>query len=245
MFGWFRRRRRRGVRGAAVPASWAAILERNAPFVARLTAAERAKLHGDMQVLLDEKHFIAAGGMVIDDEVRATIVAAAARVVLHLDVDRYDAVTEIVVYPGAYRHPDRDGAVLGEAHGRVGVVVLAWDAVVGGLRNDRDGHDTATHEFAHVLDARDGGFDGTPELRARDHYRPWAAVMQTYFSRLRAGDRKLRRVLREYGATNEAEFFAVVTEVYFERPAILRAKAPALYAEVHRFYGAPGDAPAR
>jgi Mlc titration factor MtfA (ptsG expression regulator) len=237
VFGFFRRRRRRALAAAPTPVTWAEILTRNAPFAARLSAGERGKLESDMKVLLAEKHFIAAGGMEVGEEVRVTIVAAAARVVLHLDVARYDAVSEIVVYPGAYRHPDKDGAVLGEAHAR-GVVVLAWDAVVGGLRNERDGHDTATHEFAHVLDARDGSFDGTPELRAHEHYRPWAAVMQAHFTRLRGGDRKLRKVLRDYGTTNEAEFFAVVTEVYFERPAVLRGKAPALYEVVHRFYGA-------
>lgn len=239
MFGYFRRRRRRALRAAPVPPTWSGILARNAPFVARLSDATRAKLHGDMQVLLAEKHFIPAGGMAIDEEVRVTIVAAAARLVLNLDVDRYDAVTEFVVYPGAYRHPDRDGAILGEAHGRVGVVVLAWDAVRRGLRDERDGLDTATHEFAHVLDARDGLFDGTPELHAREDYRPWATVMQARFSQLRRGDRALRKALRDYGATNEAEFFAVVSEVYFERPALLRTRAPDLYAVLARFYGAP------
>lgn len=219
-----------------MPATWAAILERNAPFAARLSEAELAKLHGDMQVILHEKTFIAAGGMEIDEAVRVTIVAAAARLVLHLEVDRYDAVSEIVVYPGAYRHPDGDTAILGEAHGRVGVVVLAWDAVVGGLRNERDGHDTATHELAHVLDVTDGRFDGTPELRAHDHYRPWALVMQSYFTRLRADDPSVRTWLRDYGATNEAEFFAVASEVYFERPKLMRDKAPDLFAQLDRFY---------
>lgn len=222
-----------------MPATWPAILAENVPFVAELGDDDRAKLFGDMQVLLDEKRFFAAGGLELDEAMRVTIVAAAARLILHLDVDRYDDVNEIVVYPGAYKHPERDGAILGEAHAR-GIVVLAWDAVRGGLRNTQDGHDTATHEFAHVLDARDGRFDGTPELRARGHYRPWANVMQAHYDRLREGsDRVLGNLIRDYGATNEAEFFAVVTEVYFERPALMRERAPALYAELHRFYGGP------
>ena len=234
VLGFLRERRRRKLRLAPVPETWGAILAANAPFVARLDERDRAKLFGDMAVLLDEKHFFGAGGLTVDDEMRVTIVAAAARLIVHLDVDRYDAVTEIVVYPGAYRHPDRDDAILGEAHAR-GVVVLAWDAVRGGLRNTRDAHDTASHEFAHVLDARDGRFDGTPELRAREDYRPWAVVMQTHFDRLREGDPALS-LIRDYGATNEAEFFAVVTEVYFERPTLLRERAPELYAQLHHFY---------
>ncbi len=239
--GWWRRRRRRRVRGEPFPPAWLEILARNAPFVARLDAADRARLLGDVQVLVAEKHFIAAGGMEITDEVRVTIAAAAARLVIHLDVDRYDDLTEIVVYPSAYRHPGADpadGAVLGEAHAW-GVVVLAWDAVLAGMRNPGDGHCTAVHEFAHVLDRADGAFDGAPELHASEHYRPWATIMQHGFDRLRRRDRTLRRVLREYGATNEAEFFAVATEAFFERPGDLRRRAPALYAELERFYGGP------
>lgn len=241
MFGFLRRRRRRRLRAAPVPPAWLDILASNAPFVARLDDAARAHLLGDIQVLVAEKHFIAAGGMVITDEVRVTIAAAAARVVLHLDVARYDDLTEIVVYPDAYRHAGQDGAVLGEAHAW-GTVVLSWAAVLTGMRNPRDGLDTAVHEFAHVLDRADGTFDGAPTLRAGDHYRPWATVMQRGFDRLRARDRGLRKVLRDYGATNEAEFFAVATEVYFERPDELRRRAPELYAELARFY-APGRPP--
>ena len=237
MFGWWRRRRRARLRAAAVPQTWPEILARNAPFVARLDDALRARLLGDIQVFVAEKHFIAAGGMTITDEVKVTIAAAAARLVLHLDVDRYDDLTEIIVYPGAYKHPGAagDSAVLGEAHAW-GVVVLSWDAVVAGLRNPRDGHDTAAHEFAHVLDGADGAFDGAPSLHAGDHYRPWATVMQRSFDRLRGNDRTLRKVLRDYGATNEAEFFAVATEAYFERPDELRKRAPELFAELERFY---------
>lgn len=235
MFGLLRRWRRRKLRAAPTPAAWTDILARNAAFVARLAAAERAKLEGDIKVLVAEKHFIGAGGMEITDEVKVTVAAAAARVVLHLDVARYDDLTEIVVYPGAYRHAGQDGAVLGEAH-HWGTVVLSWDAVVTGMRNPRDGHDTAVHEFAHVLDRTDGSFDGAPELHASEHYRPWATVMQHGFDRLRGRDRSLRKVLRDYGATNEAEFFAVATEVYFERPGELRQRAPALFAELERFY---------
>jgi Mlc titration factor MtfA (ptsG expression regulator) len=237
-FGWWRRRRRARLRATPPPPAWADIFAKNAPFVARLTAAERARFVGDVQVLVAEKHFIAAGGMEITDEVKVTIAAAAARLVVHLDVDRYDDLTEIVVYPGAYKHPGADasdGAILGEAH-NWGIVVLAWDAVLAGMRNPRDGDDTAAHEFAHVLDRADGAFDGAPALHARAHYRPWATVMQRSFDKLRDHDRTIRKVLRDYGGTNEAEFFAVATEAYFERPDELAKRAPELFAELERFY---------
>jgi len=234
----WRRRRRRAVRARPVPASWSEILARNAPFVARLDASMRARLYADMHVLLAEKYFIGAGGLEITEEIRVTIAATAARLIGNLDVSLYDDLTEIVVYPGAYRHPDRatDTAVLGEAH-QWGLVVLSWQAVLDGLRDPTDGRDTAVHEFAHVLDRESGAFDGTPSLRAHDHYRAWATVMTRHFEALRRGDGD--PVLRDYGAINEAEFFAVATEVYFECPEQLRARAPDLYAELARFYGSP------
>lgn len=237
MCGLLRRWRRRKLRREPFPPAWRAILDRTAPFVARLTAGERAKLESDVQVVLAEKHFLAAGGLELTDEIEVTIAAAAARLVIYLDISRYDDLTEIVVYPSAYRHPDGDDgvAILGEAH-TWGVVVLAWDAVAAGLRNSQDGHETAAHEFAHVLDRAGGDFDGAPELRAREDVRPWATVMHRAFDRLRAHDRALGRVLRDYGATNPAEFFAVATEAYFERPAQLLALAPALHAALDRFY---------
>jgi Mlc titration factor MtfA (ptsG expression regulator) len=93
------------------------------------------------------------------------------------------------------------------------------------------------HEFAHVLDRADGAFDGTPELRALAHYRPWAEVMNEHFVKLRERRSAQRKALRSYGAENEAEFFAVATEAFFERPDRLREHLPDLYRELCRFYG--------
>jgi Mlc titration factor MtfA (ptsG expression regulator) len=109
--------------------------------------------------------------------------------------------------------------------------------VLSGLANPKDGHDTATHEFAHVLDRTDGSFDGTPELRARPHYRAWADVMSRHYLKLRDRRGKVKRVLRNYGATNEAEFFAVATESFFEKPEQMKKQTPDLYEELSQFYG--------
>ena len=237
MFGLWRRFRRRRVRKQPVPPSWLDTLEQRAPFVARLSDDQRARLLGDMQVFIAEKHFLGAGGLEITEEMRVVIAASAARLTLHLNISLYDRLTEIIVYPDAYRHPDQtEGAVLGEAHSW-GTVVLSWRAVLEGLERPRDGHDTAVHEFAHVLDGVDGAFDGAPPLRAHDHYRPWAEVMSHHFDKLQRGSKKARSVLRDYGATNEAEFFAVATEAFFERPERMREKTPDLYEEMRRFYG--------
>jgi Mlc titration factor MtfA (ptsG expression regulator) len=245
VIGFLRKRRRRRLRAQPFPPAWAEVLAKNAPFVARLDEPDRGHLLGDIQIFVAEKTFVGAGGLEITDEIRVTIAAAAARLVLHLDVSMYDDLEEVIVYPDAYVHPDRGpwrpGQPVGDAtHGEAqswGVVVLAWSAVLAGMGNPRDRHDTALHEFAHVLDKGDRTFDGTPTLRARDHYHGWAVTMARHFEQLRRGDRQSAKVLRDYGATNEAEFFAVATEAFFERPDVMEQHAPDLYAELKRFYG--------
>jgi Mlc titration factor MtfA (ptsG expression regulator) len=158
------------------------------------------------------------------------------RLVLNLDLSYYDRLTEIIVYPYIYSHRDDDRAFLGEAQDW-GTVVLSWPAVLQGLADPGDGHDTALHEFAHVLDRATGKFDGTPKLKRSEDYRSWAQVMSRHYLRLRQGVSPESEVLRPYGAANEAEFFAVATEAYFNRALQLKKRLPDLYAELQAFYG--------
>jgi len=237
MFGVFRWWRRRRYARKPFPQQWYAHLGHVA-FYAQLDDDLRQRFHTYLKTFAWEKHFIGAGGQEIDDEIRVVVSAAAVRLVLHLGLGYYNRLTEIIVYPSHYKHPDRgdDAVVFGEAH-TWGTVVLSWDAVRHGLANPRDGHDTATHEFAHVLDIGDGAFDGTPDLRRFADYSPWAKVMSKNFTSLRAKKKQHRKTLRSYGATNEAEFFAVATEAFFEKPQQMRERLPELYEQLERFYG--------
>lgn len=234
--GWIRNLRRRRIRARPFPDAWRAILEERVPFVQRIPRERRQKFETDLKIFAHEKSFIGAGGFEVDDEARVVVSAAAVRLVLFLDIGYFDQVNEIIIYPAAYRHPDRHGAVLGEVSSW-SVVVLSWADVTAGLRNPHDGLDTASHEFAHVLDRESGAFNGTPTLRAREDYGPWGRILSEHYLRLREGKRKQRSVLRDYAATNEAEFFAVATEVFFERPGLMKRRAADLYGELHRFYG--------
>jgi Mlc titration factor MtfA (ptsG expression regulator) len=116
-------------------------------------------------------------------------------------------------------------------------VVLAWDAT---LRSavTLDGHNVALHEFAHQLDGLATGMDGAPPLPTRSRYAEWARTLGAEFTELRqrlaAG---LPTDLRPYAATNPAEFFAVATEAFFERPDVLRERRPELYRQLADFYG--------
>jgi hypothetical protein len=236
VFAFLRRRKRRRLARRPFPKEWLPILRRFLPFYRRMTEAEREVFHEHVKVFVWEKTYIGAKGLMVTDTHRVVVAAAAARLVQYLDLDYYDRLREIVIYAHDYRHPDGRAVILGEAH-QWGVVVLSWPAVVRGLANPCDGWDTAAHEFAHVLDRASGHFDGTPLLRADGHYRPWAAVMQQHYDRLREGHPREHRVLRSYGAQNPAEFFAVATEAFFERPRMMRELTPELYQELERFYG--------
>ncbi len=213
-------------------------IEEHVAFYPFLPPELRARFLELLKVFVWEKHFIGAGGMEITDEVKVVIAAAAVRMVLHLDLDYYNRLTEIIVYPSHYHHADDggDGVILGEAH-TWGTVVLSWDAVIHGLKYHSDGHDTATHEFAHVLDRGGGSFDGTPVLREMGDYRPWGEVMTHHYNNLVEGKADQRKVMRNYGATNEAEFFAVATESFFEKPEQMSNRTPDLYELLKAFYG--------
>lgn len=210
-------------------------LSQHVPFFPGLKGEVRERFLDYLKAFAFSKHFIGAGGLELTDEHRFVISAAAVRLVLHLDLSYYDRLTEIIVYPYIYRHPDRTGAILGEAQ-QWGTVVLSWPAVLQGMANPEDGHDTALHEFAHVLDVADGSFDGTPELHRFGDYRSWARIMSREFLELRNEAGHPRAVLREYGATDEAEFFAVASEAFFETPRQIKEKAPELYNELQKFY---------
>jgi Mlc titration factor MtfA (ptsG expression regulator) len=236
MAGLFRTLRRRHLLRRPFPPEWLGYLERLVPFFRELAPEPRQRLLELLKVFAWEKEFIGAGGFSITDEVRAVVSATAVRLVLYLDLSYYDRLREVIVYPEAFRIPDRTGVMLGEAK-HWGSVILSWQAVLAGLEDSHDGHSTATHEFAHVLDREDGAFDGTPQLRRYSHYRAWASVMGEHFLKLREGRPLERQVLDDYGGVNEAEFFAVATESFFEKPREMREKTPDLYEELRRFYG--------
>ncbi|MEO8603730.1 MAG: M90 family metallopeptidase [bacterium] len=248
MFG-FKRRRRERLRAEPVPATWAAIVARNVPYAARLTPAARAALDGLMQVFLAEKRFEGCDGLEISDEIRVTIAAQACMLLLgRPKADIYPTFQTILVYPQAYvaaqetRRPDGTvsnvpQARLGEAWAR-GPVVLSWDDVLGGAADIGDGHNVVLHEFAHQLDNEaTGPGDGAPALPQRSLYVAWARVLSEEYAQLLDDVAHHRpTVLDGYGATNPAEFFAVATECFFEKPLALQRRHPELYAQLQVFY---------
>ena len=240
-----RRRRRERLKSAEFNPAWKMILRDNLPLYSRLPDDLRDRLHGLINVFLDDKVFSGYNGLEIDDEIRVTIAAQACLLLLNRKDDLYPSLKNIYVYPGAFRsvQTTSDGLVntveeitrIGESWHR-GHVVLSWQhSKQGGM--DDDGHNVVYHEFAHQLDHQDGLIDGTPELDTAERYRAWSRVFGEAYFRLRerVSENKVS-VIDAYGAQSEGEFFAVVTELFFERPQLLLKEHPELYRELSQFY---------
>jgi Mlc titration factor MtfA (ptsG expression regulator) len=239
--------RRERIRRQPFPAAWRDVLRRRMPAFARLPADLQLQLKKHVQVLLAEKPFIGCAGLVVTTEMRVLIAAQAALLLLNRRADYYANLRQILVYPGAFvvdrSTPDASGlthdtrrALSGESW-QQGQVLLSWGDVLAGAADPTDGHNVVIHEFAHQLDQARGRANGAPWLGRREAYARWAAVLGAEF---RALQQRLARgepgVIDAYGATDPAEFFAVVSEHFFEQPAQLAAAHPALYGELVQCY---------
>ncbi len=248
LFGFLKQRRRHWLRSQPFRSEWMQTVTRNLPFFHRLSGADQAELLGHIQVFLAEKRFEGCDGLELSDEMRVTIAAQACLLLLHRKTDYFPRLVTILVYPSAYmvdQHRHVEGPIweegkmarLGESGQRMGTVVLAWDAVQSGAADPGDGKNLVVHEFAHLLDYENDAADGAPALATREQQTSWRDVMRMEFASLRAADETgIPMLLDNYGATNPAEFFAVATEAFFERPRSLRAYHPKLYAELTGYF---------
>ena len=242
---WWLRWRRERLRAPPFPAAWRRILRRRVPAVARLPYHLQRRLKRQIQVFVAEKPFIGCQGQAVTDEVRVTIAAQACLLLLgHAQSDVYPRLTQILVYPDTFvtrREQALGNGLVREQHVSMsgeswsqGQVVLSWADVLTGAADPNDGRNVVLHEFAHQIDQDSGTADGRPWRPTAALRQRWAAVMDAAFERL---SREPSSVIDAYGATQPAEFFAVVTEVFFERPEALAAEAPAVYRELTELFG--------
>lgn len=247
LFRWLTERRRARLLETEFPAAWHEYLAANVKGYALLDETEKKHLRDLVQVFIAEKHWEGCGGLELTEEMQVTIAGSACLMILARDHDLLKEIESILVYPSGVVLPDQqasffDGSprvigegtdVLGLAH-MAGPMVLAWDSVLEGSRNGRDGRNLVIHEVAHKIDFLDGAADGTPPLDSAEQRRTWARACSEAFLAHKDGDEHL---LRDYATTNEAEFFAVASEMFFERPTRFAKELPALYAVLRDFYG--------
>ncbi len=244
---WWRERQRQALRTKPFPAAWRDILKRRVPYVRRLPADLQLQLKQHIQVFLKEKAFIGCDGLQVTDEMRVTIAAQACLLILNRPSGYYPNLRQILVYAGSFivdrDHTDGMGVahrarqVLAGESWSEGQVILSWQDTLDGAAIVDDGQNVAIHEFAHQLDQETGQANGAPLLARRAHYRRWSTVLGNEFAALQARTNQGEAGLfSDYGATDPAEFFAVISEVFFEQPADMQASHPALYRELSQFY---------
>jgi len=262
MFG-FKRRKRRRIREAPFPADWLAILKRRVAYYHRLTPGDQAELRGHIQVFLAEKEFGGCAGLEITDDIRVTVAAMACILLLHRETNYFPLMHSVLVYPRHYFVPtvqELEGGIVAEEtldyegeSWRRGPVVLSWADVLKDAADPDDGYNVVLHEFAHQLDSESGAEDGAPPIPDRSMASDWARVLGEAYRELIDDIEEGRpHFIDAYGTTSPAEFFAVVTELFFEAPAELKHYHPELYDRFKHYYrqdpvtrlpagGAPGD----
>lgn len=246
MFSWFRARRRRKLLAEPFPPWWEAVLRKNVGHYPRLSPDEQARLRDVTRILVSEKHWEGCGGLFVTDEIKLTIAAQAALLLLGADHDYYARVDSIIVYPDTFRTPNpeddweddelSDTVLSGQAVYR-GPVIVSWGEALPEGRDPACGYNVVLHEFAHQLDYLDNAVNGTPPLDDPGLEARWRSVMQAAFEAHRAAlDRGEETFFTEHAAENETEFFADATEAFYCQPAALREEFPGVYELLRGYY---------
>ncbi|BBN82309.1 hypothetical protein PA25_22940 [Pseudoalteromonas sp. A25] len=217
------------------------------PIYRAMTDADRAALEKHIVWFLGEKRILGRDGLKTNRAMELIVAADACLLVLKQAWPLYPNVKEVLLYPSSYYAPQTstDSAGLVNYHTSIrqgeswpgGTLVLSWHDVLEGNRLPGDGHNLVFHEFAHQLDQQTGQTNGTPQLTSKQDYADWARVFSRAFANLKSHVAyQMPHVIHSYGATNEAEFFAVLTETFIEKPAELKSYDPELYRLLMRYF---------
>lgn len=236
---WLPNKKRKAFLKKPFPAEWSKILSREVSFYTQLEPQEKKRFEHLVKTFL--AHVKVSG---VKTDVTATdrlLIGAAAIIPLFkFNMARYPNLREVVLYPhhfdASYQLEGKNRTILGMVGNRHlnQTVLLSKEALHYGFKNDRDGRNTAIHEFIHLIDAWDGSIDGIPEsLINHDAIGPWVEMIAE-----KTGGIQKRKIkdIDAYAAKKPAEFFAVASEYYFENPEKLKKNHPELYQKLRRLF---------
>ncbi len=232
-------RRRRAILGEPFPPEWEAVLQREVVFFRVLDPAAQQRFRRQLQVFLGEKQIT---GIQVQVDTTTRVLAATSAIIPIFGFPdwEWDQIDEVLVYPtrfdGEFQFGDKKG------HNILGMVgtgslnrlmILSKPDLINGFRNATDKRNVGVHEFAHLVDKSDGVIDGVPGVGLdRQAIGPWIDLVRRKMAEIEAGSSDINR----YALTNEAEFFAVMSEYFFERPGVLQRKHPELYSALERVF---------
>jgi Mlc titration factor MtfA (ptsG expression regulator) len=232
-------RRRAALRKQPFPAAWEAVLQHEVPFFQTLDELEQSRFRGEVAIFLNEKR-ITGIKTSVDDTVRVLVAASAIIPIFGFPGWEWEQISEVLIYPTTFneqyeigRVGDRDvlGMVGRGAMNRM--MILSKPELLQGFRAAQDRKNVGIHEFAHLLDKSDGTVDGVPSVGLPwSVITPWLKLVHKEMGNIRAGHSDID----PYGLKNEAEFFAIISEYFFENPDKMKRKHPELYAMLERVF---------
>ncbi|MGV3502935.1 MAG: zinc-dependent peptidase [Adhaeribacter sp.] len=239
-------RRRLALCGQPFPQAWQQLLEKNSRFYRQLNPENQSLFRQRIGFFLAEKK-IQGISTDIDDEVRLLVAASAIIPTFAFPFFEYPNLSQVLVYPNSFDHSFQTARYQGHEQDIAGMVgtgflngslLLSKTDLLAGFQG-QDPHNVGIHEFVHLLDMADGAVDGLPEIFLSNAYTlPWLELIRAEVRKIRKG----RSDINPYGLTNDAEFLAVVSEYFFDRPEKLAEDHPELYRQLCTIFH---QAPAR
>jgi len=242
MFNWFKNSRRKKTLAAPWPEPWSLHLNRNVRLSWNLAEHEMERLQRVVKIFVAEKNWEGCEGINVTEEMKVTVAAQAALMLLGVADFYFDNVKSILMFPKAFVRQVTDGAISKDSHRageawQGGPIILSWRDTLSGGRNEHDGRNLVIHEFAHALDGLDGEMGGDLMFDDEATSARWKRVLDNEFAELeRCKQQRISTLLDHYGATNKAEFFAVSSETFFEQPRMLQQQHPQLFELLSVYY---------
>ena len=232
-------RRRQAILREPFPPEWEAVLQRDVIFFRALDPKAQQRFRLQVKVFLGEKR-ITGIKVQVDTQTRLLAAASAIIPIFGFPDWEWNQINEVLIYPTRFDSEFEFGNERG--HNILGMVgtgslnrlmILSKPDLISGFRNATDKRNVGVHEFAHLVDKTDGVVDGVPGVGLdRQAIGPWIDLVRRKMAEIESG----RSDINRYALTNEAEFFAVTSEYFFERPRTMQRKHPALYAALERVF---------
>lgn len=225
-------------------ATWKSLLEKNVNFYEELTAEDKARFERNVLEFIANCKITGVKTEVQDLD-KLLVAASAVIPTFGFPAWRYPNVREVILYPDTFdtqfqfegKSSKNILGMVGNQH-MEGVVILSKRALKQGFNNETDKQNTAIHEFVHLIDKADGAVDGIPQLIMNKQYvLPWIDLIHHEMNRIAQGDSDIN----PYATTNTAEFLAVISEYFFERPELMEKKHPKLFYLLDQFYNPPAS----
>lgn len=219
------------------PEAWRKILNKNVVFYNSISKEEQKRFEQNIQIFLSEVR-ITGIQTEIDDKIRLLVASSAIIPIFGFEEWEYDNLGEVLIYPHTFSKgfetEGKDRNVLGMVGTGVmrRVMILSKKALLDGFANNKDGENTAIHEFVHLIDGSDGHFDGIPAFLDKQYIKPWLDLVYEEIEKIRKEDSSIN----PYGATSKVEFFAVASEYFFEKPHLMKKNYPELYQMLSRIF---------